>query len=62
MNIKKDHINFSVGPVQISEEIAALGAEPVPYFRTPEFSALMQENEAILKELMGAPAEAGLCF
>ena len=26
MDIKKDHINFAVGPVQISEEIARIGA------------------------------------
>ena len=34
MDIKKDHINFAVGPVQISEEISRIGADPVPYFRT----------------------------
>ena len=49
MDIKKDHINFAVGPVQISEEISRIGADPVPYFRTPDFSALMKENEALLK-------------
>jgi aspartate aminotransferase-like enzyme len=62
MNIKKDHRNFAVGPVQISEEISRLGAEPVPYFRTPEFSALMKENEAILKQLTGAPEDARAVF
>ena len=62
MNIKKDHLNFSVGPVQIAPEIAALGAEPVPYFRTPEFSALMKENEEILKELMDAEESARAVF
>ena len=54
MDIKKDHINFAVGPVQISEEISRIGADPVPYFRTPDFSALMKENEALLKEFMDA--------
>lgn len=54
MNIKKDHINFAVGPVQSLPEISQIGSEPVPYFRTSDFSALMLENEAILKELMGA--------
>ena len=49
MDIKKDHINFAVGPVQISEEISRIGADPVPYFRTPDFSALLKENEALLK-------------
>ena len=28
MDIKKDHINFAVGPVQISEEISRIGADP----------------------------------
>ena len=31
MDIKKDHINFAVGPVQISEEISRIGADPVSY-------------------------------
>lgn len=62
MLIKKDHINFAVGPVLISDEISALGADLVPYFRTPEFSALMLENERILKQLMGAPDDARAVF
>ena len=62
MDIKKDHINFAVGPVQISEEISRIGADPVPYFRTPDFSALMKENEALLKEFMDAPEDARAVF
>lgn len=62
MEIKKDHINFAVGPVQIREDIAGLGAEPVPYFRTPDFSRLMLENERLLKEFMGAPEGARAVF
>ena len=62
MQIRKDHINFSVGPVLIDPAIAAIGAEPVPYFRTPDFSALMLENEQILKELMGATADSRAIF
>ena len=62
MELKKDHINFAVGPVLISDEISALGGEPVPYFRTPEFSALMLENERILKKLMDAPEDARAVF
>lgn len=54
MQIKKDHINFAVGPVLISEEIQRLGSEPVPYFRTPDFSALMKENEALMKMFVNA--------
>ena len=48
-------INFAVGPVQMDEEIRAIGAEEVPYFRTPEFSAIMKENERLMKQFTGAP-------
>ena len=47
-------INFTVGPVQMEEEIRQIGAEEIPYFRTPEFSALMKENEALMTEFMKA--------
>ena len=46
-------INFAVGPVQMDEEIRAIGAEEVPYFRTPEFSAIMKENERLMKQCAG---------
>lgn len=41
-------INFTVGPVQSDDEVRAIGAEQVPYFRTPEFSELMKENEKLM--------------
>jgi len=41
-------INFSVGPVQSSDAVRAMGAEQVPYFRTAEFSATMLENEQLI--------------
>lgn len=47
-------LNFAVGPVQMAPEILRIGAEPVPYFRTGEFSALMKENERLLVEFAGA--------
>lgn len=47
-------INFAVGPVQMEEEIRRIGAKEIPYFRTPEFSALMKENETLLTQLMRA--------
>ena len=37
----------------MDEEIRALGAEEVPYFRTPEFSAIMKENERLMKQFTG---------
>lgn len=44
-------INFTVGPVQSSDAVRAIGAEQVPYFRTSEFSDVMFENENSLRSL-----------
>lgn len=49
--MEKTMINFTVGPVQSSSFIREIGSEQVPYFRTPEFSRLMLENEELIKEL-----------
>ena len=38
-------LNFTVGPVMSSDDVRAIGAEQVPYFRTAEFSAVMLKNE-----------------
>lgn len=48
-------LNFTVGPVTIPNHIRAMGSDPVPYFRTAEFSALMMENQNMLMGLAGAP-------
>ena len=55
-------INFTVGPVQSSQEVRAIGAENVPYFRTPEFSAVMLENEALMQRFANAPEGARTVF
>lgn len=55
-------INFTVGPVQSGEEVRAIGAENVPYFRTPEFSAVMLENEALMKKFAKAPEGSRVVF
>ena len=55
-------LNFTVGPVMSSEAVRAIGAEQVPYFRTPEFSAVMLENERLVKEFAGAEESARVCF
>lgn len=47
-------LNFAVGPVQSNEEVRRIGYEQVPYFRTPEFSSMMLENEELIKKLAGA--------
>lgn len=55
-------INFTVGPVQASETVCAIGAEQVPYFRTPEFSAVMKENEELMLEFTHAPSGSRTVF
>lgn len=55
-------LNFTVGPVQSSEEILEIGSEQVPYFRTPEFSKIMLENEELIKKLAKAPKDAKTVF
>ena len=62
MIIKKDHLNFAVGPVMMDTEIMELGAEPIPYFRTNDFSKLMLENEQLIKDFMFAPTDAKVVF
>ncbi len=55
-------LNFTVGPVTVPEHIRAMGSDPIPYFRTAEFSALMAENETMLKQLVHAPHDARAVF
>ena len=55
-------INFTVGPVQSSEAVRAIGAENVPYFRTPEFSEIMLENEQLMNRFANAPEGSRTVF
>lgn len=55
-------MNFTVGPVQSSETVRKMGAEQVPYFRTPEFSNVMFENERLMKKFVNAEEEAKVVF
>lgn len=41
-------LNFTVGPVMSYSSILSIGAEQVPYFRTPDFSSVMLENERMM--------------
>lgn len=52
--MKNKMLNFTVGPVMSSEDVCAIGAEQVPYFRTQEFSKLMLENEYLMKKFAKA--------
>lgn len=55
-------INFTVGPVQSSHAVRAIGAEQVPYFRTTEFSELMLENEQLVKKFAYATDDSRAVF
>ena len=55
-------INFTVGPVQSSDSVRAIGAEQVPYFRTAEFSELMLENERLIKKFAHTTEDSRVVF
>ena len=55
-------LNFTVGPVMCSDEVRAIGGEQVPYFRTPEFSELMLENEKLILRFAKAPQGSKAAF
>ena len=55
-------LNFTVGPVMSCEEVRTIGAEQVPYFRTPELSKIMFENENLMKKFAKADENARVVF
>ncbi|MBQ5676182.1 MAG: alanine--glyoxylate aminotransferase family protein, partial [Lachnospiraceae bacterium] len=55
-------LNFTVGPVQSSEKVREIGADHVPYFRTPEFSEVMLENEKMIRRFAKANENARVVF
>lgn len=55
-------LNFTVGPVMMSEPVRAIGSEQVPYFRTEEFSEVMLESESLVKRFSHAGENARVVF
>ncbi len=55
-------LNFTIGPVMMSDAVISVGAEQVPYFRTPEFSEMMPENERLIVNLAHAPKGSRAVF
>ncbi len=55
-------LNFTVGPVMCSDDVRAVGGEQVPYFRTPEFSNVMLENEKLMLRFAKAPEGSRAAF
>ena len=60
--MKKDLLNFTVGPVMSNEAVRTIGGEQVPYFRTPEFSEIMFDNERLMLQFAHAPKGSRVCF
>ncbi len=55
-------INFTVGPVPSPSCVHEIGAQDVPYFRTPEFSRLMKDSERLFLSFAKAPAGSRAVF
>jgi len=55
-------LNFTVGPVMSGDVVRAIGSEQVPYFRTPEFSVVMLENERLMLQFAKAPEGSRTVF
>ena len=55
-------LNFTVGPVMSNEEVRKIGGDQIPYFRTPEFSKVMLENENLLKKFFKAKEDSRVIF
>jgi hypothetical protein len=55
-------LNFTEGPVMSSDAVREIGGEQVPYFRTPEFSEIMLENERLIKKFSKAEEQAKVLF
>lgn len=55
-------LNFTVGPVMSSADTLAVAGESTPYFRTPEFSATMLENERLMLSFLNAPENSRCVF
>lgn len=59
---KEKMLNFTIGPVQSSDEILEIGGGQIPYFRTPEFSKIMLENEELVKKFAKADDDSRVIF
>ena len=55
-------LNFTVGPVMSDKAVLTIGSQQVPYFRTPEFSDIMLENEKLIKKFTKAESDARVVF
>ncbi len=57
-----EKLNFTVGPVMASAQTLQVRGRQTPYFRTSGFSAVMLENERLVKKFMDAPEGSRAVF
>ena len=60
--MSEEMLNFTVGPVMSYDEVLEVSGQSSPYFRTPEFSEIMKENEALMLEMLNAPSGSRVAF
>ena len=53
---------FSLGPVEMFPYTLEVAKKQVPYFRTPEFSAVMLDSEQLMLKFAKAPAGSKVAF
>lgn len=58
----KDLKLFTIGPVQMYQHTLEVRRHVIPYFRTPEFSALNIETSELIKKIMGADKDSEVIF
>lgn len=59
---KEDVKLFTVGPAQMYPHTLEVRGHVVPYFRTPEFSAMMRENREMMLQLTDADDDCEVIF
>lgn len=55
-------LNFTVGPVMSCQEVLDIAGISAPYFRTPEFSGMMLQNEKLILKFLNAPDNSRCVF
>lgn len=58
----KDYKLFTIGPTQMYESTLEVRKHIVPYFRTPEFSELMLDNQKLMIKLQNADPDSKVIF
>lgn len=57
-----DEILFTVGPLEMHDEILKIGAEKIPYFRTSEFSNLNIQSANLIKKFLFTSEKSEVIF